>query len=625
MAQQFDYPKTETELRETLDTLYKTAKTAYDNGDRPSIGGLIEIMACETTIITAIHNIKSNKGSKTPGADCKIMQKDYLQKPYEWVIKDIQDAFKNFKAGKIRRKYIDKPGKTEKRPLGIPIIKERIIQECMRIVLEPILEAQFFKHSYGFRPMRDAQMALERIKCLVHKTSYNWIIEGDICKCFDKINHIILLKHLYHMGIKDKRVLQIIKLMLEAGIIGECEVNEDGIQQGSILSPLLSNAFLDILDRWVSNQWENKTTNHAYSKHYVKISALKRSNLKPAYHVRYADDFVIITNTQEHALWWKQNIQKFLLNEMRLNLSEEKTLITNVRKKHIHFLGYEFKVVKGKSKKNYISRTIPDKNRLSKKVNAIAENIKNIPHEASTEDTIHEINLINSQIRGLINYYKCCTWVSVAMSKYSQRLFLTGRRRLKQYNGKAIPAKLTQNLPNIHSNYETKIPSIKYRDIWIGITSLSFCAWENVRIKNPRETPFTEEGRQLYFERTKKMRKNARLDEILNLKTSELIAKKRTDIRCNFEFFMNRAYALNRDNLKCRVCGEWLFTGELYTHRINPNLPLEKLNKVPNLTSMDRKCFEMVSNPLINISHLETKTRKKIEEFRKRLVETHIK
>jgi len=176
MAQQFDSPKTETQLREIQDKLYQHSKEFYDAGGRPAFKGLLEIMSAEPTIVTAIHNIKSNKGSETPGVDFKTMPRDYLERPYQWVIKDIQNAFKHFDAQKIRRKYIDKPGKAEKRPLGIPTIRDRIVQECMKIVLEPILEAQFFEHSYGFRPMRDTAMALERIKLVSH-------ISGKILDC----------------------------------------------------------------------------------------------------------------------------------------------------------------------------------------------------------------------------------------------------------------------------------------------------------------------------------------------------------------------------------------------------------------------------------------------------------
>lgn len=230
MAQQFDSPQTETQLREIQDKLYQHSKEVYDAGGRPAFKGLLEIMSAEATIVTAIHNIKSNRGSETPGVDSKTMRKDYLQRSHSWVIRDIQSAFKHYEPQQIRRKYIDKPGKAEKRPLGIPTIRDRIVQECMRIVLEPILEAQFFDHSYGFRPMRDTAMALERIKRLSHTTGHYWIVEGDISKCFDNIDHSVLLRRLYHIGIKDRCVLQIVKAMLKAGIMDECCVKQPQIR-----------------------------------------------------------------------------------------------------------------------------------------------------------------------------------------------------------------------------------------------------------------------------------------------------------------------------------------------------------------------------------------------------------
>ena len=253
MAQQFNTPKEETELRAIQDELYRTSKEAVAEGGRPTFKGLIELMASEVTIMTAIHNIKANHGSNTPGVDKKQMRENYLQQPYEVVIKEIQQAFAHFVPQGIRRVYIDKPGKSEKRPLGIPTVRDRIVQECMRIVLEPTVEAQFYAHSYGFRPMRDTSMALERVTSLVHDTGFYWIVEGDISKCFDRIDHSILLKRLYHLGIKDRRVLQIIKAMLRDGILGECETNKEGTPQGGIMSPLLANVYLDIMDEWVAS------------------------------------------------------------------------------------------------------------------------------------------------------------------------------------------------------------------------------------------------------------------------------------------------------------------------------------------------------------------------------------
>jgi len=623
MAQQFDYPKTETELRALLDKLYQQSREAREAGERPAFKGLLEIMSAEATIVTAIHNIKSNHGSDTPGVDNKTMKRDYLQKSYKWVINDIRTAFEKFEPQKVRRKYIDKPGKKEKRPLGIPTIRDRIVQECMRIVMEPIMEAQFFEHSYGFRPMRDTTMALERLNFITFHTGYYWFVEGDISKCFDHIDHATLLRRLYHMGIKDRRVLQIIKQMLKAGVLDECEVNEEGTMQGGIISPLLANVYLDIMDEWVTKQWELKHTEHAYNQDSAKRRALKKTNLVPGFLVRYADDFVIITDSREHAEFWKASLQAFLETEMKLTLSKEKTLITDVRKKHACFLGYEFRVVKGKGEHGYVTRTRPDRERLCRKVDALTDSIKKIPRETSREKLIDEINRINSQIRGVIQYYQCCTWVSVSMEKYGRKLQLAASRRLKQFKGKWIPAKETQNLPRIHQNYRQKLPSVKYRDIYIGVTSLTFCQWQETRGKNPKETPYTEEGRDINFRRTKKKRIQARLDELYSENVATAVLNGKWGHLNNFEFVMNRAYALNRDRLKCRVCGKWLIDNTPYTHRINPRLPLDRVNRVNNLISVHRKCYQAINMPGMDVSTFDADAQKRIRKYREKLVISH--
>ena len=618
MAQQFNYPNSETELRATLDELYRTAKAAHETGERPSYKGLIELMSAEATIVTAIHNIKANKGAKTPGVDGKTIY-NYLQKRHEWVINDVQSAFRHYEPHMVRRKYIDKPGKKEKRPLGIPTIRDRIVQECARIVLEPVMEAQFYEHSYGFRPMRDTKMALERIVGTVHQNGNHWIVEGDISKCFNRIDHNILLKRLYHMGVKDKRVLLIVKAMLKAGIMDECEVNEEGTPQGGILSPLLANVYLDILDQYVAKQWIEKKVSTSYRDQSAKMTALrKRSSLIPGVLVRYADDFVVITDSYEHALFWKEKIGAFLQDDMKLTLSAEKTLITDVRKRYIQFLGYEYKVVRGKSRKGYIPRTIPNRERLERKVQEIENGIKEIPRNVSKEIVVQQIHLINSQIRGLVNYYSATTWVSVAMKGYAQRLQRTAKRHLKKYRARWVSAKQTSTLPSVHSQHNAKIVAIPYRDLWVGITCLAFCKWEKTLYHNKKETPYTATGRQLYFERTKKKRQNARLDE-LSTGPSETIFTGQIDPRNNFEYYMNRAYALNRDKLKCRVCGKWLIDRYPCAHRINPQLPLKDVNRVNNLVSLDSECYALVNNPTAEISHMDAKARKKIEDFRKRL------
>ena len=209
------------------------------------------------------------------------------------------------------------------------------------------------------------------------------------------------------------------------------------------------------------------------------------------------------------------------------------------------------------------------------------------------------------------------------MHKYSRRLQLIAKSRLKQYRGEWIPANQTQNLPHIHQQRKQKIPSIKYRDIYVGFTALAFCKWENVLPKNQSETPYSEEGRQLYFKRTKKKRMNARLDEMYSENTSRAVCYGKWGDLNNFEFTMNRAYALNRDRLKCRVCGGRLISSTLCTHRINPCLPLNQVNRVNNLVSLHKKCFDAVNNPNQDISEFDSKTQQKIKGLRDKLITSH--
>lgn len=211
------------------------------------------------------------------------------------------------------------------------------------------------------------------------------------------------------------------------------------------------------------------------------------------------------------------------------------------------------------------------------------------------------------------------------MAKYGRCLQLTANRRLKQYKGEWIPANQTQNLPRVHQRYTQKLPSIKYRDIYIGVTALTFCKWEKTPAKNQNETPYTESGRQLYFKRTKKKRMNARLDEMYPENIDRAVCYGQWGKLNNFEFVMNRAYALNRDKLKCRVCGGWLIAGAPWAHRINPNLPLDKVNRVSNLVSLHKKCFMAINNPNQDISEFDVKARKKIIGYRGKLVYSHIR
>lgn len=229
---------TETELKKIQDFLYEKS------GQGVSFTGLVEAMANEVTIVTAVHNIKANKGSRTAGVDKMKMDK-YLQMPKDELILLIQSSFRNYRPKPARREYIEKSN-GKKRPLGIPTVLDRIIQECVRIIIEPICEARFYPQSYGFRPYRAQKHAIRGIINVINAGCKSpdqpvWAIEGDIKGCFDNINHRLLLQKLWRIGIHDKRVLKIISQMLKAGYMENdlFHATELGTPQGGILSPLL--------------------------------------------------------------------------------------------------------------------------------------------------------------------------------------------------------------------------------------------------------------------------------------------------------------------------------------------------------------------------------------------------
>ncbi|MGE6963754.1 reverse transcriptase domain-containing protein [Bacillus thuringiensis] len=242
MTQKLRLLDTEIQLKQTFDELYFKAYC-----EKPKIKDLYEIICSKANILYAIRAMKSNKGSKTAGVDSLTIN-DILQADEEAVIHLITNTIRDYTPSMVRRVWIPKAGKKELRPLGIPTILDRIIQQCVKQVIEPICEAQFFPYSFGFRPYRDGHMAIERVGSLIHKTKYHWVVEGDIRKFFDKVNHNILLKNCFKIGIQDKRVLMLIKSMLKAGIMHENTKTTLGTPQGGIISPILANIYLHDFD-----------------------------------------------------------------------------------------------------------------------------------------------------------------------------------------------------------------------------------------------------------------------------------------------------------------------------------------------------------------------------------------
>lgn len=611
----------EAAFRRLQDQLYATTRHAMERRELPRFQGLLEIAQSEAVILTAIHKIKSNRGQHTAGSDGQVMS-DILQQQYPDVIQRVQSAFHHYEPELLRRVWIPKPGKADKRPLGIPAVIDRIVQEVLRSILEPIMEAQFFDHSYGFRPMRDAHQALARATNLVHDTGYHWIVEGDIKGCFDNIPHGKLLKQLWHMGIRDQRILMMIKQMLKAGILHEAARVDQGTPQGGILSPLLANVYLHKLDQWVTREWEAKRTRFPYKARRHRMEALQeRSRLKPAYFVRYADDWILITDTKAHAVAWKQRIAHYLDSNLGLTLSQDKTKITSVRRQSIHFLGFQFKLKSGKSRTGYVTVTRPDAKRLRDKVVDIRRELRQL-RRYQGKALCHAINVVNSRIVGLNNYYQVASMVNPDCRRYADSLARTAHRALRRALGNRktsrnlwTPAHTVHNLTERHADFTKAIPTVEYEGLRFGVTNLAFVRWTEPKLKRPAECPYTAKGRNLYDTRTGHTLQQARDDPGMNLTLSAIIAFGQTHPRYNFEYLLNRAYAYNRDQRMCRVCDEWVLPAHLHMHHIDPSKPLDEVNKVANLATMHRDCHQRVHDGQPH-SELGAKQRQKLRHYR---------
>lgn len=607
MEQQLSYPKTEKDLNALFDNLYEISKNKLEANEKPKFKGLLEIIQSDVNILSAIHAIKSNAGSNTAGIDGKVI-KDILHKNYEEVIDMVKKNLTYYNVAEVRRVWIPKPGKKEKRPLSIPTIVDRIIQECIRRVIQPIVEAQFIGHSYGFRPWRDAHQAIKRITTVLHKTKYTWVVEGDISKFFDNVNHTVLLNQLWSMGIRDRRVLQIIKQMLKAGIMGENKVNPIGIPQGGIISPLLANVYLHRLDTWINREWEEKKTKQTYARKDGTFRALKKTNLKPAYFIRYADDWLLITDSKSSALKWKYRISKYLDTNLKLKLSDEKTLITNIVNRNVGFLGFNIKVkpekIKGRKRAKesnaHITAVKPQSDKVLNKTREIAMAIKKFRTIPKLDNAIHQLNIINSKIRGLVSYFGIANNIGYETKKYSSKLQLYGYKKLKRYGKNTAVlrnCREVRNLLGVHQMYNQRIPALRVSDgCYIGLTNLSFVKWSEPSPKIPKETPYSIEGREIYKRRTKKTLPLDRADDLFNEETTARIITGKKKGKYNFEFYLNRGYVVNRDKFKCRVCRIPLEKGTIEVHHTKPFLPLDEVNKVQHLVTVCRGCHIKIHN-----------------------------
>ena len=384
---------------------------------------LVELIKRPENIKLAYRNIRKNSGSRTAGVDNKIIS-DLNKWNENALVAHVQRKLDWYVPNAVRRVEIPK-GNGKTRPLGIPTIMDRLIQQCILQVLEPICEAKFFKRSNGFRPNHSAENAIAQAERMIQNVGCHYVIDIDIKSFFDNVNHGKLLKQMWTLGIRDKKLLSIISAMLKAEV-AEIGFPEKGTPQGGIISPLLSNIVLNELDWWIVSQWEEMPTQKDYIRRVYAngtpdktntIRALRTTNLKECYVVRYADDFKIFCKKRPDAVKLFEATKQWLLERLGLEISPEKSKIVNLKRHYSEFLGFKLKVrTKGK-KPNGQPRYVVEAHIKDKALLKIREKSKEIIGQIrQTYDPGMEYRLIqkyNSYVMGVHNYYSIATHVNI--------------------------------------------------------------------------------------------------------------------------------------------------------------------------------------------------------------------
>jgi RNA-directed DNA polymerase len=455
-------------LQSTFDELYARSK----NGEK--FTDLMTLILSRENILLAYRNIKMNTGSKTQGTD-NLTIADIGRLPPDEVVQKVRfivaGSPHGYRPRAVRRKDIPKPYDPNKtRPLGIPCIWDRLIQQCIRQVMEPICEAKFSENSYGFRPNRSAEHAIARSYVLLQRQYLHYVVEFDIKGFFDNVNHSKLIKQIWAMGIHDKHLIYVLKQILTAKIKmpnGKLVAPDKGTPQGGIISPLLANIVLNELDHWVESQWEENPGAYKYFRvhkdgHTDKghgYERMKKSRLKEMFIVRYADDFRIFCRTRTEAEKTRIAVTQWLSDRLSLEVSQEKTKVVNVKRRYSEFLGFKIKVWR-KAEKYVVISHICDK-QLSHAKQKLVEQAKNVarPREENTE--LYEIKLYNSMVSGVQNYYRIATHAVKDCDKINRAVMTVFTNRLRTQTGHRM-AKAGRALTDVERKRYGKTKMLRY-------------------------------------------------------------------------------------------------------------------------------------------------------------------
>ena len=459
----------------------------------------------EDFYLNAYRKIYAKQGNMTAGVDGKTI--DGFNKAA--IAKLIQKMrSETYYPYPVKRAYIPKKN-GKMRPLGIPAFEDKLVQEVMRQILEAIYEPVFSPNSHGFRPGKSCHTALYQIKNTAKGS--NWVIEGDITGCFDHIDHEILLQILAEK-IGDGRFLELVRRFLKSGYFEFKQVfnSFSGSPQGGIISPILANIYLNKFDKFMdgliseNTMGKEKRINPEYHRLVCRrYEANKRGdtelaralqkemqnlnsrdpmdkNYRRVNYVRYADDFVIFINGDKAtAVRIKEQVADYFKTTLNLELNAEKTLITNLKDKRVHFLGYEIakskdnamvkvnsKGVKERSVNGTIQLLVPSEV-ISKKIAPYSRYGKSTAFVQRVNlPVLDMINEFNAEIRGLYNYYCLATDVSTKLNKFKHIHYFSLAKTIARKEDSSV-AKVIQkygiDVPRKQGTGTRKVIGVKYQ------------------------------------------------------------------------------------------------------------------------------------------------------------------
>lgn len=358
---------------------------------------LFNLVADPAFLRVAWERVAGNTGARSAGVDGLTARRLVAEGTWLQFLTDLRHQVKarQFQPSPVKQRLIPKPG-GKFRALGIPTVADRVVQAALVLVLEPIFEADFHASSYGFRPGRRAMDAVAEIRMFA-SNSYEWVFEGDIKACFDEIDHTALLGRV-RGRIGDKRVIALIKAFLKAGVLSEDQTlrrTDTGTPQGGILSPLLANIALEVLDEHFARVWAENSSSRV-------DRARRRRHGLPTYRlVRYADDFVVlVSGEREHAEALYDQIAD-VLAPMGLRLSEEKTFVVGIDE-GFDFLGFRIQRHYKPGTSRQFVYTFPSR----KSVAAIKQKVKTITTQGTHKPLVEILRQLNLILPGWTRYFQ---------------------------------------------------------------------------------------------------------------------------------------------------------------------------------------------------------------------------